>query len=166
VRAQAAEPFREKLLERGVLTVPVVLDGGVPELPELEEGDTKWRAKPVLIDKWKAWMTEQMSSANLEDGQAVYLSLRMDGRVRGSGKSPLPPSRGGWLVSGKDESRPQVADELPVRAVGVQVRAARRGRCCPCNCPSPPACGRASATASTASWASSRRSIEPVCTFD
>ena len=99
--AQAAEPFREKLLERGVLTVPVVLDGGVPELPELEEGDTKWRAKPVLIDKWKAWMTEQMSSAKLEEGQAVYLSLRMDGRVRGSGKTHFP-LHGGWLVAEKN----------------------------------------------------------------
>jgi hypothetical protein len=44
----AAEPFREALLERGVMTVPVVLDGGVLDLPELDEGSTKWRATPVV----------------------------------------------------------------------------------------------------------------------
>jgi hypothetical protein len=48
------------------------------------------RARCQLIDNWKKWMTEQMGQAKLEEGQAVYLSLRMDGRVRGSGTTHLP----------------------------------------------------------------------------
>lgn len=48
--SQAAEPHKEALLARGVITVAVPLDGGCPVLPELAEGDTKWRAEACVSD--------------------------------------------------------------------------------------------------------------------
>jgi len=101
----AAEPHKEALLARGVITVAVPLDGGCPVLPELAEGDTKWRAEACRTDKWKQWLSEQMTSAKLAQDSTVYMSLRMDGRVRGSGKGcppwdrlavQLPPVSGMW----------------------------------------------------------------------
>eukprot|EP00241_Pyramimonas_parkeae_P023361 CAMPEP_0114319410 /NCGR_PEP_ID=MMETSP0059-20121206/25225_1 /TAXON_ID=36894 /ORGANISM="Pyramimonas parkeae, Strain CCMP726" /LENGTH=288 /DNA_ID=CAMNT_0001446413 /DNA_START=57 /DNA_END=924 /DNA_ORIENTATION=+ len=101
----AAEPHKEALLARGVITVAVPLDGGCPVLPELAEGDTKWRAEACRTDKWKQWLSEQMTSAKLAQDSTVYMSLRMDGRVRGSGKGcppwdrlavQLPPVSGTW----------------------------------------------------------------------
>ena len=41
---------------------------------------------PILVDQWKAWMTDQMEEAGVEYGKNVYIGLRMDGRVRASGK--------------------------------------------------------------------------------
>ena len=45
---------------------------------------------PILVDQWKAWMADQMTEAGVDYGRNVYIGLRMDGRVRASGKG-LPP---------------------------------------------------------------------------
>lgn len=90
---QASEPVRKELLERGVMTIPVALDGATPELPPLEKGEERWRASPVRREAWLQWLDEQKQAAQLGADQPVYLSLRMDGRVRGSGKGCPPWER-------------------------------------------------------------------------
>jgi len=105
----AAEGSRAALLERGVIAVPVALDNVTPDLPELEEDAKRWRAAPVRLDAWKSWLSAQMADAKVSAGSAVYLSLRMDGRVRGSGKGcppwermavQLPKTEGMWAGMG------------------------------------------------------------------
>lgn len=50
----------------------------------------RWRAAAVRPEEWRAWFTEQagLASAGLERG--LYVSLRLDGRVRGSGVGTPP----------------------------------------------------------------------------
>ncbi|KAL3850027.1 hypothetical protein ACJIZ3_011909 [Penstemon smallii] len=100
-----SEPFTESLLERGVLVVPFATDGSSPRFEFEETEETKefnakrkrlWQLSPVYAVEW-----------------AKYLSLRMDGRVRGSGVgypswnafvAQLPPVKGIWsgLLDGMD----------------------------------------------------------------
>ncbi|GFZ13437.1 hypothetical protein Acr_23g0018220 [Actinidia rufa] len=100
-----SEPYTEGLLERGVLVVPFVTDGNsssfeFDESEEMKEITSKrkrlWQLVPVYATEW-----------------SEYLSLRMDGRVRGSGVgypswnafvAHLPPAKGIWsgLLDGMD----------------------------------------------------------------
>lgn len=105
--AAAAEPFKADLLARGVLFIPVVLDGTDVALPPDDE--KKWRATPLSLPAWRAWVGGQKDAAGVPEGAGVYVSLRMDGRVRASGvglppwqllAASLPPVDGvfgGWL---------------------------------------------------------------------
>eukprot|EP00238_Polyblepharides_amylifera_P007619 CAMPEP_0196593236 /NCGR_PEP_ID=MMETSP1081-20130531/75112_1 /TAXON_ID=36882 /ORGANISM="Pyramimonas amylifera, Strain CCMP720" /LENGTH=249 /DNA_ID=CAMNT_0041917167 /DNA_START=418 /DNA_END=1167 /DNA_ORIENTATION=+ len=108
---EAAEPYKVALLERGVVIMPLVLDNGAlkeevkEEKEEKDNAKARWRATPVYTDKWRSWLNTQMKSVNVGEGMTVYLSLRMDGRVRGSGKGcpqwdalavQLPPTKGMW----------------------------------------------------------------------
>ncbi|XP_027366525.1 protein LOW PSII ACCUMULATION 1, chloroplastic isoform X2 [Abrus precatorius] len=112
-----SEPFTESLLDRGVLVVPFATDGNAPvlEFDETEEPVTRrrrlWQLAPVYISEW--WLDEQKKLAGVSSDSAVYLSLRMDGRVRGSGVgyppwnalvAQLPPVKGIWtgLLDGMD----------------------------------------------------------------
>lgn len=117
-----SEPFTESLLERGVLVVPFVTDGNLPdfEFDESEEmkeltGKRKrlWQLNPVFVTEWTEWLDEQKKLANVSPESPVYLSLRLDGRVRGSGVgyppwnafvAQLPPAKGMWsgLFDGMD----------------------------------------------------------------
>ncbi|CAA6655373.1 unnamed protein product [Spirodela intermedia] len=83
---QSSIPFSEALLDRGVLVRRRL-----------------WQLTPLYSSEWSKWLDEQKKMANVAVDSPVYLSLRMDGRVRGSGVgSPpwnafvaqLPPSRG------------------------------------------------------------------------
>ncbi|KAK7345702.1 hypothetical protein VNO77_16312 [Canavalia gladiata] len=106
-----SEPFTESLLDRGVLVVPFVTDGNSPslEFEETEELATRrkrlWQLAPVYISEWSEWLDEQKKLAGVSSDSPVYLSLRMDGRVRGSGVgyppwnalvAQLPPVKGIW----------------------------------------------------------------------
>lgn len=53
----------------------------------------RWKATPLRLEQWKAWFDEQtaLAGANLDKG--LYISLRLDGRVRGSGQGPPPWQR-------------------------------------------------------------------------
>ncbi|KAK9845516.1 hypothetical protein WJX81_008419 [Elliptochloris bilobata] len=104
----AAEPYREELLARGVLVaeVPVfaaaTTEAGAaglataPPPPVAVDtagsngDDVRWRAAAVRPEEWRAWFEEQagLASAGVERG--LYVSLRLDGRVRGSGTG-MPP---------------------------------------------------------------------------
>ncbi|KAF8402026.1 hypothetical protein HHK36_012977 [Tetracentron sinense] len=117
-----SEPFTESLLDRGVLVVPLATDGDLPrfefdESKEMNEMTTKrkrlWQLVPVYASEWSKWLEEQKKLANVSLEAPVYMSLRMDGRVRGSGVgyppwnafvAQLPPVKGLWsgLLDGMD----------------------------------------------------------------
>lgn len=96
----AAEPFKAALLERGVLFVPFATDGGAVPAGATDAAaassaadgpDKRWRATPVYPGEWTSWFTEQTALAKISAGTPVYVSLRMDGRVRASGAQPSRP---------------------------------------------------------------------------
>lgn len=89
---EAAEPFKAALLERGVVFVPYATDGGeLPPVPTpIQDMDKRWRAEPLYANEWKAWLDDQLGQAKLSKGTNVYVSLRIDGRVRASGKGTPP----------------------------------------------------------------------------
>ncbi|KAA8543440.1 hypothetical protein F0562_021065 [Nyssa sinensis] len=117
-----SEPFTESLLERGVLVVPFATDMNSPsfefeESEEMKEMTSKrkrlWQLVPVYVTEWSEWLDEQKRLANISPKAPVYLSLRMDGRVRGSGVgyppwnafvAQLPIVKGIWsgLLDGMD----------------------------------------------------------------
>ncbi|GAB4820806.1 hypothetical protein N2152v2_007852 [Parachlorella kessleri] len=113
----AAEPFKQQLVERGVLVVPLPIfagagaDGG--ELPKPQPEDLRWRATPLRLDNWTAWFKEQAALANAPLDRGLYVGLRLDGRVRASGTGcppwqkfalQLPPVEGvfGGFLDGMD----------------------------------------------------------------
>lgn len=119
---KSSEPFTEGLLERGVLVVPFATDGNPPgfefeESEEMKDLISKrkrlWQLAPVYLTEWSKWIDEQKKLANVSSESPVYLSLRMDGRVRGSGVgyppwnafvAQLPPVKGIWsgVLDGMD----------------------------------------------------------------
>lgn len=117
-----SEAFTEDLLERGVLVVPFATDkselelksvGGKEEFPIDGTRKKLWQLRPVNVAEWRNWIDEQKKLASVSPDSPVYLSLRMDGRVRGSGVgyppwealvAQLPPVKGLWsgLLDGMD----------------------------------------------------------------
>lgn len=114
-----SEPFTAGLMDRGVLVVPFATDGNVPafEFDASSEDTAKrkrlWQLAPVFVSEWSKWLDEQKKMAGVSPESAVYLSLRLDGRVRGSGVgyppwnafvAQLPPVKGMWtgLLDGFD----------------------------------------------------------------
>lgn len=100
---------KAKLQERGVLVVPVVLEGGAssptPALPPPGPGDARWRATPSNPPALAAWFADQAAVAGADPSKGLYVGLRMDGRVRASGTgcppwaafaAQLPPVGGMW----------------------------------------------------------------------
>ncbi|KMZ73283.1 hypothetical protein ZOSMA_14G00440 [Zostera marina] len=114
-----SKPFSDALLERGVVVVPFANDGEMPtstflenenidESTEIEERKKTrlWQLSPIIASDWSKWLDEQKKMANVSSDSPVYLSLRLDGRVRGSGVgyppwnafvAQLPPQKGLWL---------------------------------------------------------------------
>ncbi|KAJ0453984.1 putative protein LOW PSII ACCUMULATION 1 [Helianthus annuus] len=119
---ELSETFTEQLIERGVLAVPFCTDGNALSFEFDETEETKeltkkrrrlWQLVPVLTPEWSEWLDEQKKLANVSPESPVYLSLRLDGRVRGSGVgyapwnafvAQLPPVKGMWsgLLDGMD----------------------------------------------------------------
>ena len=129
----AAAPFKEQLQERGVLVIPLPFVSGSSSSAAAAVGDVdadaaaaaaaatsaslappgkdelRWRASPIRMDDWRRWFEAQAALAgkNLENG--LYISLRLDGRVRGSGSgcppwpvmaAQLPPTEGAGTARG------------------------------------------------------------------
>ncbi|KAK9053536.1 hypothetical protein SSX86_024610 [Deinandra increscens subsp. villosa] len=122
---QLSEMFTQQLIERGVLVVPFCTDGNAPnyDFNETQQTETEeeltnqrrrlWQLLPVLTPEWSEWLDDQKKLANVSPESPVYLSLRLDGRVRGSGVgyppwnafvAQLPPVKGMWsgLLDGMD----------------------------------------------------------------
>lgn len=122
-----SQPFLRELAERAVLAVPFATDGSTPELRLDDGGDDEdgvdddvarrskrlWQLTPVFTTEWAQWLDDQKKLAGVPSDSPVYLSLRMDGRVRGSGVgyppwqafvAQLPPVKGMWsgLLDGMD----------------------------------------------------------------
>nr|BAJ92733.1 predicted protein [Hordeum vulgare subsp. vulgare] len=122
-----SRPFLRDLMERGVLVLPFPTDGNAPALEFGEDADggeaeddevarksrRLWQLTPVYTSEWAKWLAEQKKMANVTPDSPVYLSLRMDGRVRGSGVgyppwqafvAQLPQVKGMWsgLFDGMD----------------------------------------------------------------
>lgn len=126
-----SDPFTKDLLDRGVRVVYFATDGLVPNLQALnvdsnsaDENDDEqlrsisrrkslWKLTPIYTSEWSKWLNEQKSLANVAEDKPVYISLRMDGRVRGSGVgyppwnafvAQLPPLKGIWtgVLDGMD----------------------------------------------------------------
>ncbi|XP_047066160.1 protein LOW PSII ACCUMULATION 1, chloroplastic isoform X2 [Lolium rigidum] len=114
-----SKPFLKDLMERGVLVLPFPTDGNTPALEfddsdDIEQEDDAeirkksrrlWQLTPVLTAEWAKWLDDQKKLANVTPDSPVYLSLRLDGRVRGSGVgyppwqafvAQLPPVKGMW----------------------------------------------------------------------
>ncbi len=47
----------------------------------------------MSVENWKAWFKEQADLAGAKIDRGLYISLRLDGRVRGSGLGPPPWQR-------------------------------------------------------------------------
>ncbi|KAK9726471.1 hypothetical protein RND81_05G217800 [Saponaria officinalis] len=117
-----SKPYAEQLLERGVLVVAFATDGEFPAFEFDENTDVAdttgkrsrlWQLVPFDINEWSRWLNEQKQLANVASESPVYMSLRLDGRVRGSGVgyppwnafvAQLPPVKGMWsgLLDGMD----------------------------------------------------------------
>ncbi|WVZ86336.1 hypothetical protein U9M48_033134 [Paspalum notatum var. saurae] len=120
-----SQPLLRELAERAVLAVPFATDGSTPELRIEEDGSGEdgddvgrrskrlWQLTPVYTTEWAQWLDDQKKLAGVPSDAPVYLSLRMDGRVRGSGVgyppwqafvAQLPPVKGMWsgLLDGMD----------------------------------------------------------------
>ncbi|CAM8928054.1 unnamed protein product [Rhodiola kirilowii] len=99
-----------------------VIYGELPEIDFNETEETKeitakrkrlWQLAPMFVNEWTKWLDEQKKVSGVSPESPVYLSLRMDGRVRGSGVgyppwnafvAQLPPVKGMWsgLLDGMD----------------------------------------------------------------
>ncbi|XP_009137806.1 protein LOW PSII ACCUMULATION 1, chloroplastic isoform X1 [Brassica rapa] len=118
-----SKEFTQGLVERGVVVVAYATDGNTPvlEFDEVDGEDEEvsqsrrrlWRVAPVFVSEWERWLDEQKKLAGVSSDSPVYLSLRLDGRVRGSGVgyppwqafvAQLPPVKGIWtgLLDGMD----------------------------------------------------------------
>ncbi|CAO2035686.1 unnamed protein product, partial [Urochloa humidicola] len=123
-----SQPLLRELAERAVLAVPFPTDGNAPELRINGAGSEEdgaddddlarrskrlWQLTPVYTTEWAQWLDDQKKLAGVPSDSPVYLSLRMDGRVRGSGVgyppwqafvAQLPPVKGMWsgLLDGMD----------------------------------------------------------------
>jgi hypothetical protein len=116
-----AAPLRGELLRRGVSVVPLPVfekDGASPadcldriksswaaEVEAVADDKEKEALKRWIVfprqgkgDEWRTWLQRQMGLAGVTDdrmrqGGGLYLSLRLDGRIRGSGVGPAPWER-------------------------------------------------------------------------
>ncbi len=53
----------------------------------------RWKASPMNVEQWKAWFKEQADLAGAKIDRGLYISLRLDGRVRASGLGAPPWQR-------------------------------------------------------------------------
>ena len=109
---EVAEEYKDELIKKGVFLVPVAMDDEAAtklnKPDNAKKDERRFRGSAVNVsqkDGWRDWILEQKKMAKLGDDVGVYVGLRMDGRVRASGKgvapfdrfaAELPPVDGGW----------------------------------------------------------------------
>ena len=109
---EVAEEYKDELIKKGVFLVPVAMDDEAAtklnKPDNAKKDERRFRGSAVNVsqkDGWRDWILEQKKMAKLGDDVGVYVGLRMDGRVRASGKgvapfdrfaAELPPIEGGW----------------------------------------------------------------------
>jgi len=52
----------------------------------VSQGEKRFKAEPVSPGEWESWVNEQQASEGVTPGEDVYVVLRLDGRVRKSGR--------------------------------------------------------------------------------
>lgn len=94
---ESAERFREELIERGVIvvTLPIYSDESYSSVSpvDISKEDLRFRAIPLRMDDWADWFKQQLTASSKSSEQGLYVSLRIDGRVRGSGTGAPPFDR-------------------------------------------------------------------------
>lgn len=109
---EVAEEYKDELIKKGVFLVPVAMDDEAAtklnKPDNAKKDERRFRGSAVNVsqkDGWRDWILEQKKMAKLGDDVGVYVGLRMDGRVRASGKgvapfdrfaAELPPTGDGW----------------------------------------------------------------------
>ena len=109
---EVGEEYKDELIKKGVFLVPVAMDDEAAtklnKPDNAKKDERRFRGSAVNVsqkDGWRDWILEQKKMAKLGDDVGVYVGLRMDGRVRASGKgmapfdrfaAELPPVDGGW----------------------------------------------------------------------
>lgn len=68
------------------------VEGGQPAASTAARA-RRWRAEAVRPEEWRAWFMEQAGLAAAGTERGLYVSLRLDGRVRGSGVGAPPWER-------------------------------------------------------------------------
>lgn len=71
---------------------PPAVEGGQPAASTAARA-RRWRAEAVRPEEWRAWFMEQAGLAAAGTERGLYVSLRLDGRVRGSGVGAPPWER-------------------------------------------------------------------------
>ncbi len=115
VSLAAADPFKEELMRRGVVVVPLPIfevaeaDPAVASsssssseqqqaaaaLPPLTKEDLRWRVEGEGLPGYKQWFKDQLkyTPAKITSETGLYVGLRLDGRVRASGMGGAPWAR-------------------------------------------------------------------------
>lgn len=108
----AAEPYREQLMRRGVLVVPLPIfsssnsssssngassngsSSAAATIPALKPEDLRWRVQAINPEAWRSWFDEQLAlTTKATADQGLYIGLRLDGRTRASGMGCPPWAR-------------------------------------------------------------------------
>ncbi|XP_020254845.1 protein LOW PSII ACCUMULATION 1, chloroplastic-like isoform X2 [Asparagus officinalis] len=50
------------------------------------KAEVRFKAEVVSLEEWESWIRDQQKSEGVNPGEDVYIILRLDGRVRRSGK--------------------------------------------------------------------------------
>lgn len=94
---ESADSFREDLVERGVILVTLPIFGDATYASnspvKLSKDDLRFRASALRIGDWAEWFKQQLSASSKRSEEGLYVSLRIDGRVRGSGTGAPPFDR-------------------------------------------------------------------------
>lgn len=107
----AAEPYKEKLIQRGVFVITAPLSSASADASsssadasstaassapsaEADASNLRWVARAKRTAEWEAWFQEQLALAKGATGaQGLFVGLRLDGRVRASGQGCPPWAR-------------------------------------------------------------------------
>jgi hypothetical protein len=97
----AAEPYKEKLVQRGVFVITAPLSSASADASsstassaEADASNLRWVARAKRTAEWQGWFEDQLALAKGASGaQGLYVGLRLDGRVRASGQGCPPWAR-------------------------------------------------------------------------
>ena len=88
----------------------------------------RWRAEAVRAEEWRAWFMEQAGLAAAGTERGLYVSLRLDGRVRGSGVGAPPWERIVAQLPPTDGAHPRAAPCAPPAALPALSQSLCRAR--------------------------------------
>ncbi|KAL0371426.1 UNVERIFIED_CONTAM: protein LOW PSII ACCUMULATION 1, chloroplastic [Sesamum angustifolium] len=84
-----AERFRTELLRRGVILEEFDKRAQSIVAQSKIKAEIRFRAEVVSPAEWERWIRDQQKSEGITPGEDVYIILRLDGRVRKSGRADV-----------------------------------------------------------------------------